>query len=164
MRDGDPSSLPTMDPPGSRTHAGEIERMFVCYVPGFDLRRIEPGTTPFVSERISRGPTVRIRTLPNTELLPTMVTGVYPDEHGVWQVRLRKGAGDATATSRLDHLPDLESTSWQCLRQYLDPGFDLATVPARRRRRFELHRFKYTRRQNDDQPLRAFGDVPSIFG
>jgi hypothetical protein len=138
--------------------------IFTCYVPGLDARWISREHTPYLRDLSLTYPRVSITTLPNTELLPTLITGVYPHQHSVWQVRLKPEARAMPAPRLSDHLPAVLSTTLQCLRQFADSSYDLAAVPARRRRFFEQHRFKYTRRQHSDAPLARFGDNDSLFG
>lgn len=125
----------------------EEERLVVFYVPGLDLRRLSGEETPYISALLEEFPTVRIRTIPDTELLATILTGVYPHEHGLWQVRFRGWSTDGGPLNRMSHLvPDVLATTLQGVVHAATGGFDLATVPWRRRRRFELRRFKYERR------------------
>lgn len=137
--------------------------LFVAYVPGLDARRVDGERTPFLRELHAQFPPVALRTLPSTELLPTLLTGVPPHEHGIWQVRLRPDAW--TQRPRLiDQLPEFVGTTLQCLRQLTDHGYDLAAVRPRRRRQFELLRFKYTRRERDGGVMERIGASPSLFG
>lgn len=138
--------------------------LLVCYVPGLDARRIGPGVTPRIHELRLARPVVEIATLPNTELLPTMVTGVWPHDHRIWQVSLRPAARRPGRPRPADLVPDLVSTTLQCVRHFFDRDYDLAAVPHRRRRRFELHRFKYTRRAKSDSVMGRFGRFDSVFG
>ena len=63
----------------------------------------------------------------------------------------------------VDFLPDLLTTTLQCIRQLLDSSYDLATIPTHRRRDFNLHRLKYTRRASGQQIVRTIGGIPTIF-
>jgi hypothetical protein len=63
-----------------------------------------------------------------------------------------------------DCIPDIVSTTLQCSRHFVDETYDLAVIPWRRRRRFELHRFKYTRRAASAQSMAEFSGYQSIFG
>ncbi|MEN8374786.1 MAG: alkaline phosphatase family protein [Gemmatimonadota bacterium] len=119
-------------------------------MPGLDLRRVTPEATPFLQSFVRQYPAVDLRTLPSTELVPTLITGVWPHEHGVWQVSLDSGVSRNAATRLLGAVPDVVSTTIQCVRHLLDSSYDLAAIPWRRRRHFRQHRFKYTRRQSGD--------------
>ena len=137
--------------------------LFVLYVPGLDRRRVTRENTPFVYDALARFPNVALRTLPTTELVPTLFTGTWPHEHGIWQVKLRRDVRDTWAARALSLVPDAVTTTVQGVRHVIDGNYDLATVPWRRRRRFELRRFKYTRRTGGDL---AFGEgrgVASLF-
>ena len=143
----------------------ESRKLFVCYVPGLDSRRITPEQTPFISQSMGFNPWAAISTLPNTELLPTLITGVYPHEHGIWQVRLKPDAERLQRRRILDRAPDFLSTTFQCLWKLFEPSYDLTAIPARRRRCFELFRFKYERRRMDpNASLGKIGPYESIFG
>lgn len=124
------------------------ERLFVLYVPGLDLRRIGPDVTPGLQRIVHSRPAVELRTLPSTELVPTLITGVWPHEHGVWQVSLDRDVRRTPFTRLLSLVPDGLTTTVQCVRHLLDSSYDLAAIPWRRRRHFRQHRFKYTRRQD----------------
>jgi predicted AlkP superfamily pyrophosphatase or phosphodiesterase len=93
--------------------------------------------------------------------MTTFITGVWPSEHGVWQVRIKDRL---SSSSLLDRLPDAISTTLQGLYQFFKPTFDLSTVPYRRRRRFELHRFKYFKRERDESVMDAIGPYRSFLG
>lgn len=139
-------------------------KLIVCYVPGLDQRLVSDDATPVIAKMQRAYPRVEIRTIPSTELVPTLLSGVYPHQNKVWQVSI---AADRkrTALQRLtDALPDLLSTTVQCIRQKYDPEFDLATIPPRRRRRFVQHRFKYTRRAANPEMLEEFNGNETIFG
>ncbi|RJQ69903.1 MAG: hypothetical protein C4519_21475 [Desulfobacteraceae bacterium] len=153
---GEPPALPL------RT-TKKCEKLFVCYVPGLDRRRVTPASAPFVSELLASYPAVDIATLPSTELLPTMVSGVYPHEHGIWQLKLRSAAV-ARRRKAVDHVPDFLATTAQCVRKLVDSSYDLAAMPARRRRRFDLYRFKYERRMRSRDFIANIGPYASIFG
>lgn len=141
-----------------------LPRLFVAYVPGLDTRRLEARRTPFLHDLSRSFPPVALRTLPTTELLPTLVTGVYPHEHGIWQVRLKPEARALPPPRWTDRLPDMLSTTFQCLHQLTDLSYDLAAVPARRRRDFDLARFKYTRREQDGRVMERIGASQTLFG
>jgi len=139
-------------------------RLLVCYIPGLDSRRISDAVTPAIAGLIDRYSRVEISTLPNTELVPTLLSGVYPHQHKVWQVSINDRR-DPTLWQRLtDVLPDVVTTTLQCIRQRLDSGFDLAAIPQRRRREFTLHRFKYTRRAAEPEIMAEFNGYRTVFG
>lgn len=139
-------------------------RLFVCYIPGLDVRRIGPETTPHIHAMRTTFPTASLSTLPSVELLPTLLTGVYPRAHGVWQVRLRADIDRRARRTFFERMPASLSTTLQGLRQLGDATFDLATVPPHRRKQFEQFRFKYTRRETTDETLIRFGRYDTILG
>jgi hypothetical protein len=141
-------------------------KLFVLYVPTMDRRRINPDTAPFLHDLLGRYPVVTLETMPTTELTPTMMTGVYPHEHKLWQVEKRDEADIPMGLMdrMLDALPDVVTTTAQCVRHLFDPAYDLAAVPRRRRRQFILHRMKYTRRSKEGQSIvEHIGGIPSVF-
>jgi hypothetical protein len=144
---------------------GRCERkIVVCYVPGLDTRHISNAATPSIAELISRYSCVEITTIPDTELVPTLLSGVYPHQNQIWQVSLDARRGSTTTQRIVDVLPDLVTTTVQCIRQKFDPDFDLAAIPPRRRREFTQHRFKYTRRAAAPEIMMEFNGYKTIFG
>jgi hypothetical protein len=136
-------------------------KLLVLYVPALDRRWINAHDTPHVHRLIERHGDVRLDVHPSTELLPSMVTGVWPHEHRLWQVRLRDREERRTLGQRLlDAIPHTLTTAAQCGWHRLDKGFDLPTVEPRRRRRFELHRTKVQRRHGGD--VDAFTREPGL--
>ncbi len=138
--------------------------ILVCYLPGLDARRLSPEVAPNICAARETFGAVTLETIPTTELVPSMITGVLPHQHQIWQVSLRPDFRDGSRSSVTDVLPDLMTTTIQCTRHFFDRTYDLAAVPFRRRRRFVLHRFKYTRRAEDPDSLREFGGYKTIFG
>ena len=59
-------------------------KLLVCYISGLDRRRLHSETTPFLAQSLAAYPSATMTNLPSNELLPTMLTGMYPDRHGVW--------------------------------------------------------------------------------
>ncbi len=139
-------------------------KLLVCYVPGLDQRLISDDSTPVIAKMLSTYPSAGIRTLPSTELVPTLLSGVYPHQNRVWQVSLRADQKRTISQRFADVLPDLVSTTAQCVRQKFNAEYDLATIPPRRRRDFLQHRFKYTRRAANPELLDAFNGYKTLFG
>jgi hypothetical protein len=121
-------------------------KLLVLYVPSLDRRLIDPHTAPFLSRCLRQWPAIDLETHPSVELMPTLVTGVWPHQHRIWQVRLKPESKRTTTERLIDFLPDRWTTTWQCVRHWLDRDYDLPTIEPRRRRRFELHRIKVQRR------------------
>ena len=120
--------------------------------------------TPYLNSLRQRFPVTGIRTLPCTELVPTLISGVLPHQHRVWQVSLRPEFREGAAAGLGSLVPDVLVSTAQLARHVVDPTYDLAVIPWRRRRRFELHRFKYTRRSASADSLREFAGYKTIFG
>ena len=138
-----------------------VQGLLVCYISGMDLRRIDPGATPFLAGAMASNPWAEYRNLPSNELFPTLVTGVDPTEHGVWGVQLQAGF-ETNRTRIADFLPDLLMTEIQCIRHALAPPFDLAAMPPRRRSRLQIRRTKYKRRRKWPEALYRIGGVPTV--
>lgn len=137
-------------------------KLFVCYISGMDLRRIDPEWTPFTADALQRCPWTRFVNLPSNELFPTLLTGVDPTVHGVWGVKLGPGKPPSPLSRLVDLLPDGVTTTVQCAIHLLDHTYDLPAVPPRRRRRFDITRTKYRRRGRRSDALVRIGGVPSV--
>jgi hypothetical protein len=129
-----------------------------------DERRIDGRRTPYLHELRQLFPVTALRTLPCTELVPTLISGTLPHQHCVWQVSLRPDFRGGAPPGLLGRLPDSLVSSTQLLRHFLDRNYDLAVIPWRRRRRFALHRFKYTRRSASADGLQEFAGFRTVFG
>jgi Type I phosphodiesterase / nucleotide pyrophosphatase len=142
-----------------------FERLFVCYMPGMDMRRIEAGDCPYTAGLLSNRPWARIATVPTVDHVPTILTGTLPHEHGLWGPRLRRDFRNRSALQRcIDRLPDLVTTTAQCVAHASGREVGLATVPPRRRRRFDWLRFK-TLKQTTPHKVAAgpINGMPTIF-
>ena len=119
-----------------------FERLLVCYLPALDVRHVAAGAFPAIASLLADAPAVRFRAQPTTDQLATMLTGTYPHEHGLWGPRLKADWRTRTpAQALIDRLPDLVTTTAQCALHLIQGPIDLATIPPRRRRRFDWRRF-----------------------
>lgn len=123
--------------------AARVEQALVCYMSGVDLRRLDPKITPYLSGLIKSFPTRRIRGLPSSEVLSTVLTGMWPHHHRIWQARLKPDAAPTFRDRVIDLLPETLTTSAQCVLQALGSGLDMATMPPTRRRELEFTRLKF---------------------
>ena len=140
------------------------ERLLVCYVPGLDIRRVDSHLTPYLSQALDKGPCLRFLSLPAAHRVASMLTGAYPHEHGFWGPKLRPDWRHRSAGQRLiDRLPDVLTTTAQCVRHVVNGPVELATIPPHRRRRFEWMRFTMKHVSNVQHVLRRFERVPTIF-
>jgi predicted AlkP superfamily pyrophosphatase or phosphodiesterase len=138
--------------------------LLICYTPGADLRRIDTRSTPYLSALFNSYPWVRINTFPSTELVPTLLTGVYPHKHGIWQVKLRSNNILKARHQLVEKLPDILTTTFRCFTHLLDPSSDrLSAIPFRRIRHFEEKRFKYTKRSRPSVILNKIGGINTLF-
>ncbi len=139
-------------------------KLLVCYVPGLDRRRVTEEATPAIAALLDRFSAVEIQTLPDTELVPTLLSGVNPHQNQVWQVSLKEPRALTRVQRITDMLPDLITTTLQCVRQKFDADFDLAAIPPQRRRQFKQHRLKYTRRVGSPEVMQNFNGYSTLFG
>jgi predicted AlkP superfamily pyrophosphatase or phosphodiesterase len=139
-------------------------KLLLCYISGLDLRRINAGTTPFISGALDLYPKAYIRNLPSNDLLPTILTGTYPTEHGMWGVKLKNNTTESFSDKLTDLFPDIVTTSVQCLLHFFTNSFDLAAIPPKRRRLFELKRTKYHRRTRLTDALLEIGGIETCLG
>lgn len=141
-----------------------FDRIFICYVPGLDLRRVDDSTCPWVSQLLERFPSATFRTLGTSDSLPTLLTGAYPQEHELWGPRLKQAAIENSFSTRLvDSLPDLLTTTFQCFLHVVSEPMDLAGIPPRRRRRFEMKFFKHIKTRDIDNVTGPINGIPSLF-
>ena len=149
-----------------RRSAGD--RLLVCYLPGFDLRRITAASCPHVASLLGTCPWVTLRTLPTVEHIPTMLTGTFPHQHGLWGPRLTATGGRPSFPQRLiDRLPDVVTTTAQGLGHLLNGPVDLATMAPRRRRRFDWVRFKYVKLSQIErlsEPIDGLASILTVVG
>jgi hypothetical protein len=144
--------------------ANRFHRLLVCYVPAIDLREVAAGAFPYVSRLLSCYPSVRFRTQPTTDQLATLFTGTWPHEHGLWGPRLKPDWRRRMPGQRLvDLLPDLATTTAQCALHALRGPIDLATMPPRRRRRFDWLRFNIKQLDDVAKVLQPINGMPSLY-
>ena len=137
-----------------------IEKLMILYFSGFDYRKINKNTTPYVHSLSEKYPMIKINTIPDVDLKTTMWTGCYPHEHGNWQVRLKEDRNFDTKRTQ-DYLPDIITTTFQCFIHSITGKFDLSGVPDWRRRRFDICKTKNWWR-NSREPFSING-VDTIF-
>jgi len=145
--------------------AGEaLERLLVCYLPALDLRQVAEGAFPYVADLLRRAPSTRFRAQPTTDQLATILTGTWPHEHGLWGPRLKADWRARTpAQSLFDGLPDLLTTSVQGACHLVNGPIDLATMPPRRRRRFEWLRFNLKHATDTAKAMRPINGLATPF-
>jgi hypothetical protein len=164
MSNAEALSLSAASPGASASQEAAAAPVLVCYIPGLDARRVDATTTPYIHDLRQGLPVAGIRTLPSTELVPTLVSGTLPHQHRVWQVSLRPEFRTGAPHAALPRVADAVTSTAQLVHHFFDRGYDLAVIPRRRRRRFDLHRFKYTRRLESEGAMQEFAGIPSIFG
>ncbi|NNE07213.1 MAG: hypothetical protein HKN20_01500 [Gemmatimonadetes bacterium] len=140
------------------------EKVLVVYVDGWDRRYIDEAHAPFMSEQFSRRPWVKTTAPASVDLLPTILTGTRPDQHGMYGVRLRPPWPRTLAQRAVDLLPDWLTTSVQCILFGVSGEFDLPAVPPRRRRLFDMQRSKVPRSKRGLSVLLELGGMPTCMG
>jgi len=123
-----------------------IDRLMIFFVSALDQRRIDQEHTPYLHNLSERYPGTSVNNLPEVDLDPTILTGLYPHEHRMWQVRL-KSDNDFNASYVLDYLPDIVTTTSQCFNHMFTGSFNLASIPYWRRRRFEIFKTRYDKKE-----------------
>jgi hypothetical protein len=156
--------LTTTARPKERVVQQDQKPLVICYISGLDMRRIDPNTTKFLAEQFNQSPWRGYVNLPSNELFPTLVTGVDPTVHGVWGVQITDDLPEALAPRLSDRVPDSLTTAIQCALHFVTGNYDLAAIPPRRRRRFNITRTKYKRRIKRTDALYRIGSIPTVLG
>lgn len=123
-----------------------FDRFMICHISALDSRRINKKHTPFLADSFNGYPSVTIETIPEVDLDPTIMTGVYPHTHKMWQVRLKDASGPGFGPTLTDGVPEVLTSTFQCLVHLFTGSFDLAGVPSWRRRRFEISKTRFMKR------------------
>ena len=121
--------------------------LFLC-IPGTDIRRITPAATPYLHGLLQSFPTAKIVGYGSVEVLSSTLTGQRPNEHGIWQCRLKPAQPRSFVQCCVDLLPDRLTTAVQGIARRAGFFGEMATIPPRRRRRFEFYRMKFFGRAN----------------
>jgi len=137
-----------------------IDRLIILYIDAIDHKKVNNKFAPYLYSLSEKYPMLKINTMPEIDLMPTVWTGRYPHEHGMWQVRLKKDLNFNT-TKPGDYLPDIISTTLQCFIHMFTGKFDLVSVPYWRRRRFDIVKTRYMRK--DLKGYLKFNETDSIF-
>jgi len=137
-----------------------IDRLIILYIDCIDHKKVNNKFAPYLYSLSEKYPMLKINTMPEIDLMPTVWTGRYPHEHGMWQVRLKKDR-NFNATKPQDYLPDIISTTLQCFIHMFTGKFDLVSVPYWRRRRFDIVKTRYMRK--DLKGYLKFNETDSIF-
>lgn len=138
-------------------------RLCVCYIHGLDRRRINSEDTPYLASLLAREDHALVDTFPSNELVSTVFTGVYPNEHGLWQATLRTTNPRNLWDRLVDATPDALTTTAQLFRYQFDRSFELPVIPPRRRRRLDFHRFKYYRWADGGDSIQNIGGFTTLF-
>jgi len=138
------------------------DKLFFCYVPGIDGRRVDAEHLPVVSSWFKSFPRTQLTGLPSVALCSTLMTGNPPHEHGVFQTMLRAPQPRTPGERIVDALPNFATILSQLVRHQLWHNCDLPTLPPRRRRQFELHRLKFRKTAGTAELRAALRPHPSI--
>jgi len=137
-----------------------IDRLMILYIDTLDRKKVNNKFAPYLYSLSEKYPMLTINTMPEIDLMPTVWTGCYPHEHGLWQLRLKKDL-NLNTTKPWDYLPDIILTTFQCFIHLFTGKFDLVSVPYWRRRRFDIVKTRYMRR--DLKNHLKFNETNSIF-
>ena len=121
------------------------------------------GCCPYLARLLAAYPSVRFRAQPTTDQMATLLTGTYPHQHGLWGPKLKLDRTRAASQRAVDLLPDLVTTTAQCVWHVLRHPMDLATMPPHRRRRFEWLRFNVKEIRDASRVLGPVNGLPSLF-
>lgn len=153
-----PSPDATPDPRSS------YERIFIAYVPGLDLRRVDQESCPHLTTLLAAHPSATFKAPATSDCMPVLLTGAYPHEYGLWGPKLKRVGIRPTMASRfVDALPDMVTTTFQCVRHVVSEPVDMAGVPPRRRRRFEMCFFKHIKTRGAGDVTAPVNGIPSFF-
>lgn len=138
-------------------------KIFICYIPGLDRRRINSECTPYLAQALQRQPWAKLSTLPSSELLSSLVTGQRPDQHGIWQARLSNRGAPSLSERLVDSLPEFLTIAAQLVHYRVFHDCELPTIPPWRRRHLEFVRLKFFGRASSDDLRRQLNGAVSIF-
>lgn len=142
----------------------EKKKLLFCYVDGMDLRRMDRTHAPFVFDALKSKTCVRVISPPSAESLATLLTSTYPSEHGMFGVRLKPHTSRSLFCKFIDQLPNVFTTTVQCIIQILTGSYDLPAIPPKRRRMFEILRTLQNRKYKETENLLQLGGVKSCLG
>ncbi len=145
-------------------NAKSTKKLLLCYIDGMDLRRVDQTSTPFIFNILKSYPWVKVNSPPGADSLPTLLTGTYPSEHGMFGVKLKPNSSRSLITRFIDQMPDILTTTTQCIFQFLSSSYDLPAIPPKRRRHFEILRTLHIKKYKKTENLLQFGGVKSCLG
>lgn len=138
--------------------------IFVCYIPGLDLRHVTLENTPNVVGFIDSFSSAKLKGYACSELLPSILTGTYPIDHGKYQVSIKEDMRNCTDKRLIDYFPDMLTTASQCFISLLNRRIELPGIPPRRRRMLDLTtRFKFYTRSHGINVMMNINGLETIF-
>jgi hypothetical protein len=138
--------------------------IFVCYIPGLDLRHVTLENTPNVVGLIDSFSSAKLKGYACSELLPSILTGTYPSDHGKYQVSIKEDMRNCTDKRLIDYFPDMLTTASQCFISLLNRRIELPGIPPRRRRILDLTtRFKFYTRSHGINVMMNINGLETIF-
>lgn len=120
-----------------------ITKLLVLYIPGLDKRRLTAEHAPYLAGLLEAFPHAALTGYPSVEHLSTVITGQRPHEHGIWLTQLKSAAPPTLGQRLIDLLPDLVTTTAQCLVHAATKNYQMGTIPPRRRRRLHFEKMKF---------------------
>ena len=158
-RSPSPTSPELTPDPGS-----PLERIFIAYVPGLDLRRVDGESCPHLTTLLDAHPAATFKAPATSDCMPVLLTGTYPHQYGLWGPKLRRAVTRPTMSSKfVDAVPDIVTTTLQCVRHVIREPVDMAGVPPRRRRRFDMCFFKHIKTRGGGDVTAPINGIPSFF-
>jgi hypothetical protein len=141
-----------------------LKKLLFCYIDGMDLRRVDQANTSFIFNSLKSYPWVRITSPVGTDSIPTLLTGTFPPAHGFFGIKLKPGSSRALTKGLIDKLPDIFTTTLQCIFHLFNGSYDLPAIPPKRRRNFEILRTVQNKKYKKTENLLQFDGLKSLLG
>jgi len=122
---------------------GSANRLLLLYTPGLDSRRLTAEHTPYIAGLLQTFPHAALTGYPSVEHLSTVITGMRPHEHGIWLAKLKSEAPPTPVQRLIDTLPDIVTTTAQCVVHAVTKSCQMGTIPPRRRRHLHFEKMKF---------------------
>lgn len=145
------------------TRTPDTTKLFVCFLPGIDRRLLYAENAPYIAGLFASHPWTSTTSIPSAELVSTIMTGMLPHEHGVWQLKWRPAPPRSLMDRLIDKLPDLVTTTVQCVIHLVMRCYEIPTIPPKRLRQMEFTRLKFHGHADTDDLRARLRGADSIF-